>query len=169
MGSRLNPYISFDGNARQAMKFYQEVFGGELEVSTATDSGPANSDSADSGPADSGPADSGPADSGPADSGPADSGPADASDADKVLHARLDTPDGYTVMAWDVPEGVPYRPGSDVAVYLGGDDDELRVRFERLSEGGTVTMPLEKQPWGDEAGALVDRFGITWMVNIGQG
>ncbi|MFJ9311602.1 VOC family protein [Streptomyces cyaneofuscatus] len=139
MGSRLNPYISFDGNARQAMKFYQEVFGGELEVSTATDSGPANSDSAD------------------------------ASDADKVLHARLDTPDGYTVMAWDVPEGVPYRPGSDVAVYLGGDDDELRVRFERLSEGGTVTMPLEKQPWGDEAGALVDRFGITWMVNIGQG
>ncbi|MEW1756871.1 VOC family protein [Streptomyces cyaneofuscatus] len=144
MGSRLNPYISFDGNARQAMKFYQEVFGGELEVSTATDSGPANSDSADSGPA-------------------------DASDADKVLHARLDTPDGYTVMAWDVPEGVPYRPGSDVAVYLGGDDDELRVRFERLSEGGTVTMPLEKQPWGDEAGALVDRFGITWMVNIGQG
>ncbi|CAM5526666.1 VOC family protein OS=Streptomyces cyaneofuscatus OX=66883 GN=G3I52_12200 PE=4 SV=1 [Streptomyces cyaneofuscatus] len=139
MGSRLNPYISFDGNARQAMKFYQEVFGGELEVSTATDSGPANSDSAD------------------------------AFDADKVLHARLDTPDGYTVMAWDVPKGVPYRPGSGVAVYLGGDDDELRVRFERLSEGGTVTMPLEKQPWGDEAGALVDRFGITWMVNIGQG
>jgi len=134
MGSRLNPYISFDGNARQAMKFYQEIFGGELEVSTA-----------------------------------ADSGPADASDAAKVLHARLDTPDGYTVMAWDVPEGVPYRPGNDVAVYLGGDDNELRVRFERLSEGGTVTMPLEEQPWGDEAGALVDRFGITWMVNIGQG
>ncbi|MFD8061258.1 VOC family protein [Streptomyces cyaneofuscatus] len=138
MGSRLNPYISFDGNARQAMKFYQEVFGGELEVSTATDSSSA------------------------------DSGPADASDADKVPHARLDTPDGYTVMAWDVPEGVPYRPGNDVAVYLGGDDNELRVRFERLSVGGTVTMPLEKQPWGDEAGALVDRFGITWMVNIGR-
>ncbi|MFH8379123.1 VOC family protein [Streptomyces cyaneofuscatus] len=134
MGSRLNPYISFDGNARQAMTFYQEVFGGELEVSTA-----------------------------------ADSSSADSPDADKLLHARLDTPDGYTVMAWDVPEGVPYRPGNDVAVYLGGDDNELRVRFERLSMGGTVTMPLEKQPWGDEAGALVDRFGITWMVNIGQG
>ncbi|RLV71148.1 glyoxalase/bleomycin resistance protein/dioxygenase [Streptomyces sp. CBMAI 2042] len=144
MGSRLNPYISFDANARQAMKFYQEVFGGELEVSTAADFGSANS-------------------------GSADSGPADASDADKVLHARLDTPDGCTVMAWDVPEGVPYHPGNDVAVYLGGDDTELRVRFERLSEGGTVTMPLEKQPWGDEAGVLVDRFGITWMVNIGQG
>ncbi|MEU0358742.1 VOC family protein [Streptomyces cyaneofuscatus] len=143
MGSRLNPYISFDGNARQAMKFYQEVFGGELEVSTATDSGPANS-------------------------GSADCVPAGASGADKVLHARLDTPDGYTVMPWDVPEGVPYRPGGDVAVHLGGDDEELRVRFDRLSVGGTVTMPLEKQPWGDEAGALVDRFGTTWMVNIVQ-
>ncbi|MFD6798680.1 VOC family protein [Streptomyces cyaneofuscatus] len=139
MGSRLNPYISFDGNARQTMTFYQEVFGGELEVSTAADSGTANSGSADS------------------------------PDVVKLLHARLDTPDGYTVMAWDVPDGVPYRPGNDVAVYLGGDDNELRVRFERLSEGGTVTVPLEKQPWGDEAGALVDRFGITWMVNIGQG
>ncbi|MZF54240.1 VOC family protein [Streptomyces sp. SID5594] len=144
MGSRLNPYITFDGNARQAMEFYREVFGGELELATAADFGSANS-------------------------GSADSGPADSSDADKVLHARLDTPDGYTVMAWDVPEGVPYRPGNDVAVYLGGDDNELRVRFERLSEGGTVTMPLEKQPWGDEAGALVDRFGITWMVNVCQG
>lgn len=37
---------------------------------------------------------------------------------------------------------------------------------EKLSVGGTVTMPLEKQAWGDEAGALVDQFGINWMFNI---
>jgi PhnB protein len=34
MASRLNPYISFDGNARQAMEFYQNVFGGELNLMT---------------------------------------------------------------------------------------------------------------------------------------
>ena len=34
--------------------------------------------------------------------------------------------------------------------------------------GGTVIMPLEKQMWGDEYGQLVDKFGISWMVNIGQ-
>ena len=34
MSSRLNPYLSFDGNARQAMEFYQRVFGGTLTVST---------------------------------------------------------------------------------------------------------------------------------------
>ncbi|MGA6169734.1 VOC family protein [Streptomyces sp. NPDC012600] len=131
MGSHLNPYISFNGNARQAMEFYQEVFGGKLELGTA-----------------------------------ADFGSPDPADADKVMHARLDTPGGYTLMAWDVPEGVPYRPGNDVAVHLGGDDGDLRDHFEKLTVEGTVTMPLEKQPWGDEAGSLVDRFGISWMVNI---
>jgi PhnB protein len=40
--------------------------------------------------------------------------------------------------------------------------------WERLSEGGTVTVPLEKQVWGDEFGMCADRFGIAWMVNIGQ-
>ena len=131
MGSQLNPYISCNGNARQAMEFYQEVFGGALEMGTVSDFGSP-----------------------------------DSPNADKLMHARLDTPDGYTLMAWDVPEGVPYHPGNNVAVYLGGDDGELRGYFEKLSAGGTVTMPLEKQAWGDEAGALVDQFGITWMVNI---
>ncbi|GAA1069958.1 VOC family protein [Kitasatospora arboriphila] len=34
MASRLNPYISFDGDARQAMEFYQGVFGGDLDLNT---------------------------------------------------------------------------------------------------------------------------------------
>lgn len=142
MGSQLNPYIGFNGNARQAMEFYHAVFGGELELGTAADFGaPAAPDAHDA---------------------------ADAPDAAKIMHARLDTPGGYTLMAWDVPEGVPYHPASNVAVSLGGDDGELRGHFAKLSVGGTVTMPLEKQAWGDEAGSLVDRFGTTWMVNITQ-
>ena len=131
MGSQLNPYISYNGNARQAMEFYQEVFGGALEMGTVSDFGSP-----------------------------------DSPKADKLMHARLDTPDGYTLMAGDVPEGVPYHPGNDVAVSLGGDDGELRGYFEKLTAGGTVTMPLAKQAWGDEAGALVDQFGLTWMLNI---
>ncbi|MFE1771035.1 VOC family protein [Streptomyces sp. NPDC059008] len=34
MPSRLNPYISFDGDARQAMEFYKKVFGGTLAMNT---------------------------------------------------------------------------------------------------------------------------------------
>ena len=39
MQSKLNPYISFDGNAREAMEFYKSVFGGELTLSTVDDMG----------------------------------------------------------------------------------------------------------------------------------
>jgi PhnB protein len=35
--TRLNPYISFRGTAREAMEFYQSVFGGELDLSTFSD------------------------------------------------------------------------------------------------------------------------------------
>ena len=59
--------------------------------------------------------------------------------------------------------------GSNVSVSLSGDDvDELRGYFTKLSDGGSVTMPLEKQMWGDEFGMCTDPYGIAWMVNISQ-
>jgi PhnB protein len=70
-------------------------------------------------------------------------------------------------MASDGPPGVELKPGDNIAISLSGDDgDELRGYWNKLSEGGTVTMPLEKQMWGDEFGQCVDRFGISWMVNV---
>ena len=33
---------------------------------------------------------------------------------------------------------------------------------------GASTVPLEKQMWGDVFGMVIDRFGVTWMVNITQ-
>ena len=38
--------------------------------------------------------------------------------------------------------------------------------WEKLSDGGDVSMPLEKAPWGDTFGMCVDKFGVSWMVNI---
>jgi PhnB protein len=32
--SRLDPYVQFDGNAREAMQFYRDVFGGDLTINT---------------------------------------------------------------------------------------------------------------------------------------
>ena len=43
MASRLNPYLNFNGNARQAIEFYASVFGGELNISTFADFGNADS------------------------------------------------------------------------------------------------------------------------------
>jgi len=38
--------------------------------------------------------------------------------------------------------------------------------FEKLLVGGSVSMPLEKAPWGDAFGMLTDKFGVPWLVNI---
>jgi PhnB protein len=48
------------------------------------------------------------------------------------------------------------------------DAAELRGYWDELSTDGTVSVPLEKQMWGDESGMCVDRFGIAWMLNIAQ-
>jgi PhnB protein len=131
MASVLNPYISFTSNAREAMEFYQTVFGGDLTLSTFGESG--------------------------------DSGP----DADKIMHAQLRSPSGYTLMGADTPEGMPHKPGTTIAVSLSGDDsDELHRYWDKLAEGGSVTVPLAMQMWGDEFGMVTDRFGIGWMVNV---
>jgi PhnB protein len=133
MASRLNPYIAFDGDAREAMEFYREVFGGDLVMNTFGEFGAPESP-----------------------------------DADKIMHSQLETPSGYTLMGSDTPQGMDYSPGTNVSISLSGDDtDELHGYWEKLSEGGTVSVPLEKQMWGDEFGMCTDRFGIAWMVNIG--
>jgi len=52
-------------------------------------------------------------------------------------------------------------------VSLSGDDDLLREYWAKLSAGGTTIMALQKQAWGDEFGMCVDKFGVSWVVNIG--
>ncbi|GGU23197.1 VOC family protein [Streptomyces coeruleorubidus] len=134
MVSRLNPYLSFNGDARQAMEFYKEVFGGTLALNTY-----------------------------------GDFGQAEAPNADKIMHGMLETPSGFTLMGADNPPGMESAPGQPFAVSLSGDDDaELTGYWEKLSEGGSVSVPLEKQMWGDVFGMCTDRFGVPWMVNISR-
>jgi PhnB protein len=134
MQTLLNPYLSFNDNARQAMEFYHGVFGGKLEIHTFKEYGAST----------------------------------DPSEDDKVMHSMIQTDSGLTFMAADTPSGMTYQVGSNVSMSLSGDNEqELTGYFAKLSEGGTVTMPLEKSPWGDTFGMLVDKFGMSWMVDIG--
>ena len=94
-------------------------------------------------------------------------GDADAPEANLVMHSQLTTPSGFTLMGADTPPGMQFEEGGRFSISLSGDDEaELRGYFDKLSEGGTVTMPLEKQMWGDVFGMVTDPFGVGWMVNI---
>jgi PhnB protein len=91
----------------------------------------------------------------------------DGPEKDLVMHGQLETPAGFTLMASDTPPGMEYAAPAGISVSLSGDDaDDLRGWFDGLAEGGQITMPLEKQVWADYFGMLVDRFGISWLVNI---
>jgi len=91
--------------------------------------------------------------------------------ADGVMHANLETPSGLVLMSSDTAPGMGegYTPGTHMSVSISGDDEAIRGYWKGLSEGATVTMPMEKQMWGDEFGMLTDRFGIPWMINLGTG
>ena len=94
-------------------------------------------------------------------------GVSDAPNQDGVMHAHLSSGAGFTLMASDMPAGMEHKPGNTMAVCLGGDDAEaLRGFFAGLSQGGSVSVPLSAQVWGDEFGMFTDRFGTPWFVNI---
>jgi PhnB protein len=91
----------------------------------------------------------------------------DPTEQHKIMHSQLETPDGLVLMGADTPNGMEYRPHAGVSVSLSGDDEaRLRGYWERLSDGGSVTVPFEKAPWGDTFGMCVDRFGTSWVVNV---
>lgn len=133
MTTTLNPYLGFRDNAREAMNFYQSVFGGELALSTFGEFHASE----------------------------------DPSEQDKIMHGMLTAGSGMVLMGADTPNGMSYTPGDNYSVSLSGEDDaELRGYWEKLSDGGTVTVPLEKAPWGDTFGMCTDKFGVAWLVNI---
>jgi PhnB protein len=134
MASILNPYLNFNGNARQALEFYETVFGGKLVLNTF-----------------------------------AQFGAPDSPDAERIMHGTLETDAGYIIMGADVTSDMEYHAPAGFAMSLSGDDaDVLRGYWEKLSSSGTVTLPMQKQVWGDEFGMCVDQFGVPWMVNITQ-
>jgi PhnB protein len=133
MSVRLNPYLSFRDNAREAMEFYRSVFGGELTMNTFKEYNASSEPSED----------------------------------DLVMHAQLEGEHGVVFMGSDTPQRMEYKPGNTFSMSLSGDDDAvLSGWFQKLADGGTVTMPLEKAPWGDTFGMCVDRYGVNWLVNI---
>ena len=95
MASRLNPYLSFRNNAREAMEFYREALGGDLTINTFGDLG--NDD------------------------------PAVAS---LVMHARLGTPSGFTLMGSDTPPDTAVTPDLE----RSSQRRDLAVMLARLPE-----------------------------------
>lgn len=136
MGIGLTPYLSFEGNAREAMEFYNGVFGGELSILTFADG----------------------------------MGEKDPDLGQKVMHASLFIERGLHLMGSDAGGGHPVAPNGTTALSSDGstgqDSQTLQGWWDKLADGATITLPLERAPWGDSFGQLTDKFGVSWMFNI---
>ncbi len=137
---QLSAYLSFDGNCADALHFYERVLGGRIEAMIRYADAPADA------------------------AMPALS----AEDAERIMYARLAL-DEQTLLGSDATAGHPYPGKKGMALSLAYPtvSDAQRV-FDQLSDGGTVTMPLQKTFWAEAYGALVDRFGTRWMVSGGR-
>ena len=133
MSSRLNPYLNFPGNTKEAMEFYKSVFGGTLNVNTFGEYGEQDPDL-----------------------------------SDKIMHAQLETNNGFTLMASDHPSGDGVtQPATTWRSASAATTPTLSAATgTSCRPAGTFMMPFEKQMWGDTFGMCTDKFGLPWMVNI---
>ena len=132
----LNVYLHFNGNCREVFEFYRSVFGGDFALcSTLRDM-------------------------------PDQTGIAEE-EKDNVLHVSYDI-GGTTLMGSDVPSsfGPPVEQGNNFSIsYQTESRKQTEELFNKISEGGKVTMPLADMFWGDYFGSCTDKYGINWMLN----
>lgn len=129
-------YLTFNGVTEEAFNFYKSVLGGEFTSVQRFSDTPHGDNMADA-------------------------------DKKKIMHISLTTPHG-TLMGNDHIDFMgPYQAGTNFSLSLHPTSEaEAKQLFEKLSEGGTVLMPIDKVFWGAYFGMLIDRFGIKWMVNF---
>jgi PhnB protein len=136
--TKLNVYLNFAGNTKEAFDFYRTVFGGDFTSVFRFKDMPMQGVNLPKG------------------------------DEDKLMHISLQIGKQDLLMASDVPEslGRKLTPGNSVYLSLHPDTKEEANRiFKALSDGGIVEMPIANQVWGDYYGSFTDKFGVHWMVN----
>lgn len=140
---QFTPSLSFQGQCARAFDPYAELFGGDLDLSRFSDI-PAGDAAPEMRPEQTG----------------------------WIMHATLTLPDGATLMGADMPPqfgGTKMQPGGMAVAETIPDADRARAVFERLSQGGQVTMAFGPTFFAQGFGMCSDAFGTPWMVSAGEG
>lgn len=91
--------------------------------------------------------------------------PSDEDWKDKIMHARLEF-DGNLIMISDSFKGGAVHFNGNIQMSVEVESmEKINEVFEKMSEGGEVTMPLDNMFWGARFGMIKDKFGVNWMFN----
>ncbi len=82
----------------------------------------------------------------------------------KVMHASLRLGDQVLMGADTAPDRYEEPKGFSLSLQITSTADAERI-YRDLAEGGRVVMPLERTFWAVRFAAVVDRFGIPWLIN----
>ncbi|AOZ91228.1 VOC family protein [Paenibacillus crassostreae] len=136
----IDVYLNFNGNCREAVEYYAEIFGTEEpQIMSFGDTPP----------------------------DPNFTLPEEAKDL--VMHARLQI-QGSNVMFSDTFPGMPFVVGNNISLAIVSKDlDDVKSLFAKLQEGGKVGMELQETFWSACYGNLTDKFGIEWQFNYDNG
>lgn len=138
----LTPYLSFDGNTREAFAFYAQALGATIGAMLRYADMPAAA----------------------AGDTVCDTGAPAAGDG--IMHGQLTLPGGAQLFAGDCPPGVAFESMRGMMLALEyATVDAAAKAFAALAEGGTITMPLAPTFWAQAFGMVTDRFGVSWAVN----
>ena len=142
--ANINIYLTFKGNCRQAFNFYKYAFGGDFSsVSTFAEMPPQEN-----------------------------MPPLPDHEKDKIMHMSLPIGKETELMGSDTSEtfGKPPVVGNNFSISVSTEtQEEAEDIFNKLAEGGKVTMPMEKTFWSPYFGTLTDKFDINWMVSVEPG
>jgi PhnB protein len=133
----IKPYISFKGNCEEAINFYKDRLGAEVLFSQTYGDSPMSDQVTDE-------------------------------NKNKIMHTSIKIGDSV-IMACDNVFGDqnPTTIGNNISLAIGGNDvTAADGMFDKLADGGTITMPMQETFWAERFGMLTDKFGINWMFNI---
>jgi len=134
----ISPYLNFNGNTREVVQFYAQVFGVEEPQFTTFDSMPQDPQH-----------------------------PLPPGAENLIMHAHLTIGDS-SLMFSDVFPGMPFERGVNnfSLAFVSKDETAMRAAFDQLKEGGSVDMELQATPWSPCFGMLKDKYGISWQFNL---
>ena len=137
---KLEMFITFDGNCREALEFYAKVF--KTEIGNLMTYG---------------------------DAPPDPSYPVPEADRERVIYAGLPV-GGMVLMFSDVPSGSEFICGNNVCPTIGSDDkDEIARLYDELKDGGEVYMELAPTFFSELFAMVEDKFGIIWQISYYEG
>ncbi|MFM9843724.1 MAG: VOC family protein [Dongiaceae bacterium] len=135
---QVQPYLNFDGRCEEAIEFYRQALGAEVEMMLRFKENPEPPP-----------------------------GATPSGNENKILHASLRIGDSVVMASDGHCSGKPAFQGITLTLQVANEAEADRL-FNALANGGQVQLPLTRTFFSPRFGMVNDRLGVAWMVLVTQ-